>query len=253
MTYKELWIALHPGEEFIHDNEWEGECPDDFGYEPKDFRCPKNGSENCKYCWDREAPEETIKKFLGDTRKFKVGDRVKVVNPANGCFGAEDMIGIVTDKEASNGLLDNKPFPTINIKLEFNSSIWCVNEDGCELISEAPAPEKTTVDDVPNFNDWSGKVIKLESGKIFLVIPIEYFHNFALLSPEGNIELITGNSPVKNGDKITEVYKFAPIHATLSENLADLGTNQLLWKAKEKKKMTYEEIVAALGHEFELI
>lgn len=248
MTYKELWIALHPGEEFIHDNEWEGECPDDFGYEPKDYRCPKddNGAEICKSCWDREVPEETIKKFLGDTRKFKVGDRVKVVNPADGCFDAEDKIGIVTNEKSNNGLFGDESFPTINIKLEGTNSIWCVNEDGCKLISEAPAH------DVPNFNDWSGKVVKLESRKVFLVIPIG-FHIFTLLSPEGNIELVNGDLPVKNEDKITEVYKFAPIHATLSENLTDLRTNLLLWKAKEKKKMTYEDIVAALGYEFELV
>lgn len=344
MTYKELWIALHPGEEFVHDNEWEGECPDDLGYEPKNWDCPKDedGATHCKYCWDREASEETIKKFLGDTRKFKVGDRVKVVNPTNGCFDAEDMIGIVTDKEASNGLLDNKPFPTINIKLEFNGSIWCVNEDGCvlvneesantdshteksskfnigdkllvvnanpgctgcqgeigvvttekasngllgnepypiinikiqnfnsdyynqiwcvnedgcELIDKAPDPEKTT-DDFPHFDDWSGKIIKLESGKVYLVVSFDvaYYRNNALISPNGDIKISIGNLLPKtiDGDKIVEIYKFAPLRTTLAANLTDLGTSELLWKAKEKKKMSYEDIVAALGYDFELV
>lgn len=344
MTYKELWIALHPGEEFVHDNEWEGECPDDLGYEPKNWDCPKDedGATHCKYCWDREASEETIKKFLEDSKKFKIGDRVKVVSPANGCFGAEDMIGIVTDEEASDGLCGDESFPTINIKLEFHGSIWCVNEDGCillnkesantvshtektpkfnigdkvlvvnanpgctgcqgeigivttekasngllgnepyptinikiqdinsvcynqiwcvnedgcELITKAPAPEKTT-DEFPRFNDWNGKIIKLESGMAYLVVPFDIgaYHNFALLSPEGNIELITENSipDTINGERIIEVYKFVPLHTTLSEDLTDLCTSELLWKAKEKKKMTYEDIVAALGYEFELV
>lgn len=350
MTYKELWIALHPGEEFVHDNEWEGECPDDLGYEPKNWDCPKDedGATHCKYCWDREVPEETIEKFLGKktikTPKFKVGDRVKVVNPINGCFGAENKIGVVTTASHENGLVKEEPFLTINIELEDDKKIWCVNadgcllieekpvakttntssctekspkfkvgdkvrvihpvfgllhiggkvgivtdeaapnglmpdsstiniriqdddkfyhnkiycinEDGCELITKAPAPEKTT-DEFPRFNDWNGKIIKLESGMAYLVVPFDIgaYHNFALLSPEGNIELITENSipDTINGERIIEVYKFVPLHTTLSEDLTDLCTSELLWKAKEKKKMTYEDIIAALGYEFELV
>ena len=46
-----------------------------------------------------EPLEETIEKFLGKktikTPKLKVGDRVKVVNPINGCFGAENKIDAV--------------------------------------------------------------------------------------------------------------------------------------------------------------
>lgn len=347
MTYKELWIALHPGEEFVHDNEWEGECPDDLGYEPKNWDCPKDedGATHCKYCWDREVSEETIEKFLGKktikTPKFKVGDRVKVVNPINGCMGAENKIGvvttaspvnglvegkpfltinielednkkiwcvnadgcelieekpvakttntssytekapkfnigdkvlvvnanpgctgcqgeigIVTTEKASNGLLGNEPYPTINIKIQnFNSDyynqIWCVNEDGCELISKAPAPEKT-IDDFPRFNDWTGKIIKLESGKVYLVVLFDGY--YALLSPEGNIvRVFEPISPSILDDKITEVYQIAKGHNTLSGALSFLPLNQLLWKAKEKKKMSYEDIVAALGYDFELV
>ena len=346
MTYKELWIALHPGEEFVHDNEWEGECPDDLGYEPKNWDCPKDedGATHCKYCWDREVPEETIEKFFGKktikTPKFKVGDRVKVTSPVSGYTGAKHKIGTVTNEKARNGLYDSELFPTIHIKLEESGSTWCVNEDGCvlvtkgsantasqtekapkfkigdkvrvihpvfgllhiggkvgivtdeaapnglmpdsstiniriqdddkfyhnkiycinedgcELITKAPDPEKTT-DEFPRFNDWNGKIIKLESGMAYLVIPFDIgaYHNFALLSPEGNIELITENSipDTINGERIIEVYKFVPLHTTLSEDLTDLCTSELLWKAKEKKKMTYEDIVAALGYEFELV
>ena len=347
MTYKELWIKLHPGKEFIHANEDAGNCPDYFNYEPKSWCCPKdgNGEASCHVCWDREVPEETIEKFLGKktigTPKFKVGDRVKVVNPINGCFGAENKIGvvttashenglireepfltinieleddkkiwcvnadgcllieekpvakttntsscteksqkfnigdkvrvihpedgcagcegeigIVTTEEAGNGLFGNEPYPTINIKIQGINSvcynqIWCVNEDGCELISKAPAPEKTT-DDFPRFNNWTGKIIKLESGKVYLVVLFDDY--YALLSPEGNIvRVFEPISPSILDDKITEVYQIAKGHNTLSGALSFLPLNQLLWKAKEKKKMTYEDIVAALGYEFELV
>ena len=345
MTYKELWIALHPGKEFIHANEWEGECPDDFGYEPKDYNCPKdeNGEASCHVCWDREVPEETIEKFLGKktikTPKFKVGDRVKVVDPINGCFGAENKIGVVTTASHENGLIREEPFLTINIELEDDKKIWCVNadgcllieekpvakttntssctekspkfkvgdkvrvihpvfgllhiggkvgivtdeaapnglmpdsstiniriqdddkfyhnkiycinEDGCELITKAPAPEKTT-DDFPCFNNWTGKIIKLESGKVYLVVLFDDY--YALLSPEGNIvRVFEPISPSILDDKITEVYQIAKGHNTLSGALSFLPLNQLLWKAKEKKKMTYEDIVAALGYDFELV
>ena len=258
MTFKELWIALHPGEEFIHDDNYEGKCPCNFNYETEKWTCPVV---DCKACWNREAPEEVIKNFLKNDKrapKFKVGDRVKLTNPITGCFGAENMIGIVTDEKARNGLYDSELFPTIHIKLEESGStwcvnedgcvlvtkgsantasqtekapkfnigdkvrvihpedgcagcegeigivtteeagnglfgnepyptinikiqdinsvcynqIWCVNEDGCELISEAPALEKTT-DDFPHFDDWTGKIIKLKSGKVYLVVSFD--------------------------------------------------------------------------------
>ena len=344
MTYKELWIKLHPGEEFIHDDNYnyEGKCPCDFNYETEKWTCPVV---DCKACWNREAPEEVIKNFLKNDKrapKFKVGDRVKLTNPITGCFGAENMIGIVTDEKARNGLYDSELFPTIHIKLEESGStwcvnedgcvlvtkgsantasqtekapkfnigdkvrvihpedgcagcegeigivtteeagnglfgnepyptinikiqdinsvcynqIWCVNEDGCELISEAPAPEKTT-DDFPHFDDWTGKIIKLKSGKVYLVVSFDvaYYRNNALISPNGDIKISIGNllPETIDGDKIVEIYKFAPLRTTLAANLTDLGTSELLWKAKEKKKMSYEDIVAALGYEFELV
>lgn len=348
MTYKELWIKLHPGEDFIHANEETGHCPDHFNYEKTTLYCPKdgNGEASCHVCWDREVPEETIEKFLGKktikTPKFKVGDRVKVVNPVSGCTGAKHKIGIVTNEKARNGLDGSTPFPTIHIKLEKSGStwcvnedgcvlvtkgsantasqtkkspkfnigdkvrvihpedgcvgcggeigivtteeagnglfgnepyptinikiqdinsvcynqIWCVNEDGCELINEIPALEKTT-DDFPHFDDWTGKIIKLKSGKVYLVVSFDvaYYRNNALISPNGDIKISIGNllPETIDGDKIVEIYKFAPLRTTLAANLTDLGTSELLWKAKEKKKMSYEDIVAALGYEFELV
>ena len=262
MTFKELWIALHPGKEFIHDSECTGKCPDTFDYEKAN--CPVINKEalDCKECWNREAPEETIKKFLGEkteqtkkSPKFNIGDKVLVANASPGCTGCQGEIGIVTTEEASNGLLGNEPFPTINIKLEnsegnYTGKVWCVNEDGCELISKAPAPEKTT-DDFPYFNNWSGKIIKFESGKVFLVIPFD--EQYMLLSPEGNIDCVFDLlSPFAFNEKITEIYELAPTHDTLLDALSFLEPSQLLWKASEKKKMTYEDIVAALGYEFEL-
>lgn len=344
MTFKELWITLHPGKKFIHSNEQAGYCPDYFNYEPTNWSCPKelNGEKNCHACWDREVSEETIEKFLGkktiETPKFKVGDRVKVVNPINGCMGAENKIGVVTTASPVNGLVAGRPFLTINIELEDDKKIWCVNadgcelieekpvaktkntssyaekapkfnigdkvrvihpvfgclhiggkvgivtdeaapnglmpdsstinikiqdddksyhnkiycinEDGCELISKAPVSDKT-IDNVPHFDNWSGKIIKLESGKTFLVIPFD--EQYILLSPEGNIDCVFDllSSSTFN-EKITEVYELAPTHDTLLDALSFLEPNQLLWKASEKKKMTYEDIVAALGYEFEL-
>lgn len=259
MTFKELWIALHPGEEFIHDDNYnyEGKCPCNFNYETEKWTCPVVG---CKACWNREAPEEVIKNFLKNDKrapKFKVGDRVKLTNPITGCFGAENMIGIVTDEASSKGLYGKEIFtPTINIKLENNGQIWCVNEDGCELINEIPALEKTT-DDFPHFDDWTGKIIKLKSGKVYLVVSFDvaYYRNNALISPNGDIKISIGNllPETIDGDKIVEIYKFAPLRTTLAANLTDLGTSELLWKAKEKKKMSYEDIAAALGYDFELV
>ena len=77
----------------------------------------------------------------------------------------------------------------------------------------------------------------------------------ALISPNGDIKISIGNllPETIDGDKIVEIYKFAPLRTTLAANLTDLGTSELLWKAKEKKKMTYEDIAAALGYEFELV
>ena len=124
------------------------------------------------------------------------------------------------------------------------------------MINEITDLEKTT-DDFPHFDDWTGKIIKLKSGKVYLVVSFDvaYYRNNALISPNGDIKISIGNllPETIDGDKIVEIYKFAPLRTTLAANLTDLGTSELLWKAKEKKKMTYEDIAAALGYEFELV
>ena len=49
------------------------------------------------------------------------------------------MSGITTETlTAENGLVREEPFLTINIELEDDKKIWCVNADGCLLIEEKP-------------------------------------------------------------------------------------------------------------------
>ena len=67
--------------------------------------------------------------------KFKVGDKVKVVEAGNGCSGVNDMVGYITDEENSNGLFEEDD--GINIKIEGTDRVWRINPDAeLELISK---------------------------------------------------------------------------------------------------------------------
>lgn len=67
--------------------------------------------------------------------KFKVGDKVKVLNAGFGCMGAIGKIGYITEEKNGNGLLHREK--GINIKREDNGDVWRVNPDAeLELISK---------------------------------------------------------------------------------------------------------------------
>lgn len=54
-------------------------------------------------------------------QRLRVGDRVKVVNGCDGAYGANDGIGIVTDKKSTNGLCGRG---NLRVKMLDDGSIW---------------------------------------------------------------------------------------------------------------------------------
>lgn len=75
-------------------------------------------------------PEE--KKEPKPKLKFKEGDYVYVRNATNGCQGAIGKNGVVTNLEATYGLLKSCGLDTKNVRLT-NGTIWRVNTDGLEF------------------------------------------------------------------------------------------------------------------------
>lgn len=72
--------------------------------------------------------------------KYKVGDKVRVIKATSGCMGAEGSIGVVTDKENTNGLLDCTNGFNIELK---NGKIWRIGfESVCELVEDELTAEE---------------------------------------------------------------------------------------------------------------
>lgn len=72
--------------------------------------------------------------------KYKVGDKVRVIKATSGCMGAEGSIGVVTDKENTNGLRDCRNGFNIELK---NGKIWRIGfESVCEPVEEELTAEE---------------------------------------------------------------------------------------------------------------
>ena len=72
--------------------------------------------------------------------KYKIGDKVRVIKATSGCMGAEGLIGVVTDKKSTDGLLDY--MDGFNIELK-NGKIWRIGfESVCEPVEEELTAEE---------------------------------------------------------------------------------------------------------------
>lgn len=99
--------------------------------------------------------------------KFYVGDKVKVVNPCAGCFDAKNRVGKVTENGATNGLMPSDKIAKINVEVT-RGEVWCVNEDGCQLIERSIPTKESLVGKIivtRNLNEYL--VLKTHSGSIF--------------------------------------------------------------------------------------
>lgn len=71
--------------------------------------------------------------------KYKVGDKIKIIEGTNGCLGAGGKIGIVTNKKSNNGL--GNGMEGFNVECS-NGEIWRIGfESECELLEELTAEE----------------------------------------------------------------------------------------------------------------
>lgn len=72
--------------------------------------------------------------------KYKIGDKVRVIKATSGCMGAEDSIGVVTDKKSTDGLLGCRNGFNIELK---NGRIWRIGfESVCELVEDELTAEE---------------------------------------------------------------------------------------------------------------
>ena len=82
----------------------------------------------------RKAEKERYK------MKYKVGDKVRVIKATSGCMGAEGLIGVVTDKKNTDGLLDYRNGFNIELK---NGKIWRIGfESVCEPVEDELTAEE---------------------------------------------------------------------------------------------------------------
>ena len=72
--------------------------------------------------------------------KYKIGDKVRVIKATSGCMGAEGLIGVVTDKKSTDGLLDYRDGFNIELK---NGKIWRIGfESVCEPVEDELTAEE---------------------------------------------------------------------------------------------------------------
>jgi hypothetical protein len=55
-----------------------------------------------------------------------VGTRIKIITTTSGCYGAEGMVGVVTSKHHTDGLLSDDP--GYNVLVD-NGRVWRINND----------------------------------------------------------------------------------------------------------------------------
>lgn len=70
--------------------------------------------------------------YPSEKAKFKKGDYVYIAYACCGCQGANGRRGIVTDRQATNGLTNDPSIDTTNVLLS-SGSVWRVNTDGLEF------------------------------------------------------------------------------------------------------------------------
>lgn len=71
--------------------------------------------------------------------KYEVGDKIKIIRTAEGCYGAEGKIGTVTNEPSTNGLCDDKDGFNVDCGC---GHIWRIGfESECELLDELTAEE----------------------------------------------------------------------------------------------------------------
>lgn len=72
--------------------------------------------------------------------KYKVGDKIKIIEGTNGCLGAKWKIGIVTNKKSNNGL--GRGMEGFNVECS-DGEIWRIGfESKCELLEEELTAEE---------------------------------------------------------------------------------------------------------------
>lgn len=78
---------------------------------------------NCSYLLPKEIVETWEKCYEED--KFKVGDYIYVIEAEEDAYGANGEIGVVTDKQSTNGLyLNENPF-----KVKINDEVWNIGKN----------------------------------------------------------------------------------------------------------------------------
>ena len=72
--------------------------------------------------------------------KYKVGDKIKIIEGTIGCLGARGKIGIVTNKKSNNGLGNGRE--GFNVECS-DGEIWRIGfESECELLKEELSAEE---------------------------------------------------------------------------------------------------------------
>lgn len=72
--------------------------------------------------------------------KYKVGDKIKIIEGTIGCLGARGKIGIVTNKKSNNGLGNGRE--GFNVECS-DGEIWRIGfESECELLEEELTAEE---------------------------------------------------------------------------------------------------------------
>lgn len=178
--------------------------------------------------------------------KFYIGDKVKIVNPINGCTKAYLYRGVVVDKPHTNGLRYSEK-ECINIDCG-PLGIWRVNADGCELV-ERPVPMK---------EDLVGCMVKIRSGEVFLAVHTT--KGICLFNETHSIHMDEFNDELlyESKDSVNTIRDIVEVGYALSSNCTSnllYSIFTTIWERpkEEVKEMTIADIEALVGCKVKIV
>lgn len=117
--------------------------------------------------------------------KYKVGDKVRVIKATSGCMGAEGSIGVVTDKENTDGLLGYRNGFNIELK---NGKIWRI---GFESVCEPVEDELTAEEAIKVLADMCAEKCKAcELGKLVKESKYSFCADYRREHPDKVVEIL---------------------------------------------------------------
>ena len=172
--------------------------------------------------------------------KFKVGDRVRIVNSRNRC-GKEFIGDVVTIVQLTRAIVDDERCYHVTGRAG-EHCLWF--DDELEFIKKEFTKADLKNGDVIKRRDGSVQIVCLDVGTCICQTGNHYDRLIDL-----NDDLTHVDN--RDGDIIAVRRPLKPLHCCFDAFALDLG--ELVYERKEVEEMTLAEVCAALGKEIKIV